>query len=131
MAMEKKNLAAGIREMRSVAKRLMAWADDLEKNSGVADPDAGAASAGDSASAPAGVAVADSGSAVGSAAPAVPTRAEVKGFLAKLCASGYSAQVKALIASYGATSLSGVSEEALGDLWNAALLIGQEDGHAG
>ena len=109
MRADKKNLAAGIREMRSVAKRLMAWADDLEKNSG------GGASAGD----------AGRGDASGDA---VPTRAEVKGLLAKLCAAGHSAQVKALIASCGVTSLSGVPEDALGDLWNAALLLeGEED----
>lgn len=126
MAMDKKNLAAGIREMRSVAKRLMAWADDLEKNGGAAEPDA-VPDVGNAVAAP----VVPAAVPAVPAAPAVPTRAEVKGFLAKLCASGYSAQVKALIASYGATSLSGVPEEALGDLWNAALLIGQEDGHAG
>ena len=28
---DKKNLAAGVKEMRSVAKRLTTWADDLEK----------------------------------------------------------------------------------------------------
>lgn len=98
MRADKKNLAAGIREMRSVAKRLMAWAEDLEKNSGDASGDA------------------------------APTRAEVKGLLAKLCAAGHSAQVKALIASCGVSSLSGVPEDALGDLWNAALLLeGEED----
>ena len=31
MAYDKKKLAAGVREMRSVAKRLTTWADDLEK----------------------------------------------------------------------------------------------------
>ena len=126
MRADKKNLAAGIREMRSVAKRLMAWADDLEKNSGTGGVEAveGAAVGSDAVAAPdvgvsAGVGIADS---------AVPTRAEVKGLLAKLCAAGHSAQVKALIASCGVTSLSGVPEDALGDLWNAALLLeGEED----
>ena len=110
MRADKKNLAAGIREMRSVAKRLMAWADDLEKNSGTGGVEA------------------VEGAAVGIADSAAPTRAEVKGLLAKLCAAGHSAQVKALIASCGVTSLSGVPEDALGDLWNAALLLeGEED----
>ena len=31
MAYDKKKLAAGVKEMRSVAKRLTTWADDLEK----------------------------------------------------------------------------------------------------
>jgi len=105
------NLAAGIKEMRSVAQRLMAWADDLEKNSAEAEKTAEPAAAPEPAA----------------SVPSVPSRTELKGFLAKLCAAGYSAQVKALIASYGAASLSGVPEEALGDLWNAALLIGPEE----
>ena len=47
MAYDKKKLAAGVKEMRSVAKRLTTWADDLEKlltseNSGV-NEDAGSA----------------------------------------------------------------------------------------
>lgn len=125
MRADKKNLAAGIREMRSVAKRLMAWAEDLEKNSGTVGVEAAEGAADrDAVAAPdvgvsAGVGIADS---------AAPTRAEVKGLLAKLCAAGHSAQVKALIASCGVTSLSGVPEDALGDLWNAALLLeGEED----
>ena len=106
MDVDKKDLAAGILEMRSVAKRLMEWADDMEK-----------------AAAPA----ADS-------APAVPTLAEVKAFLTGKCAAGYSAQVKALIASFGVSSLSEVPAEALGALMDAALLLGAEEGedlHAG
>lgn len=125
MRADKKNLAAGIREMRSVAKQLMAWADDLEKNSGTGGVEAAEEVADrDTVAAPdvgvsAGVGIADS---------AAPTRAEVKGLLAKLCAAGHSAQVKALIASCGVSSLSGVPEDALGDLWNAALLLeGEED----
>jgi uncharacterized Zn finger protein (UPF0148 family) len=45
----------------------------------------------------------------------------------KLCAAGYAPQVKALIASYGAASLSGVPAEALGDLMDAARLLGGEE----
>ena len=109
MAYDKKKLAAGVKEMRSVAKRLTTWADDLEKlltseNSEVSE-DAGCS--------------ADT--------PTPPTLAEVKNFLTKLCAAGYAPQVKALIASYGAASLSGVPAEALGDLMDAARLLGGEE----
>ena len=38
VSMDKKNLAAGVKEMRSVAKKLLAWADDLEKASAPAAP---------------------------------------------------------------------------------------------
>ena len=101
MGMDKKNLAAGIKEMRSVAKRLMDWADDLEKPAaGVSEKE--------------------------TAAPAPPTLAEAKAFLTGRCAAGYSAQVKALIASFGAASLSAVPETALGDLWEQAQLLGGE-----
>ena len=112
MAYDKKKLAAGVKEMRSVAKRLTTWADDLEKlltseNSEV-NEDAGCS--------------ADT--------PTPPTLAEVKNFLTKLCAAGYAPQVKALIASFGAASLSGVPAESLGDLFDAALLLGEEGGSA-
>lgn len=129
MRADKKNLAAGIREMRSVAKRLMAWADDLEKNSGTGGVEAvEEAAVGSDAVAAVGGAGAGAVGCGDASGDAVPTRAEVKGFLAKLCAAGHSAQVKALIASCGVTSLSGVPEDALGDLWNAALLLeGEED----
>ena len=109
MAYDKKKLAAGVKEIRSVAKRLTTWADDLEKlltseNSEV-NEDAGCS--------------ADT--------PTPPTLAEVKNFLTKLCAAGYAPQVKALIASYGAASLSGVPAEALSDLMDAARLLGGEE----
>ena len=109
MAYDKKKLAAGVREMRSVAKRLTTWADDLEKlltseNSEVSEDAGGSADT-----------------------PTPPTLAEVKNFLTKLCAAGYAPQVKALIASYGAASLSGVPAEALGDLMDAARLLGGEE----
>lgn len=106
---DKKNLAAGVKEMRSVAKRLLAWADDLEK--------AGKNEEEKEAPAP----------------KAPPKLDEVKAFLTKKCAAGYSAQVQALIASFGAKTLSGVPEGSLGALLDAALLLGEEgeDANAG
>ena len=61
--------------------------------------------------------------------------AEVKVYLTKLCAAGYSAQVKALIASFGAASLSEVPADSLDALMVAARMLGLdgngEDVHAG
>lgn len=121
---DKKNLAAGVKEMRSVAKRLLAWADDLEKagkNEEVETVKEAQAS--------------KSAETVKEApAPkASPKLDEVKAFLTKKCAAGYSAQVKALIASFGASSLSGVPAESLAALMEAAQLLGEEgeDANAG
>lgn len=112
VSIDKKNLAAGVKEMRSVAKKLLAWADDLEK----AGKKEGAEDAGCSA-----------------APVAPPTLAAVKKILSEKCAAGYSAQVQALIASFGAKTLSGVPEGSLGALLDAALLLGEEgeDANAG
>ena len=160
MGFNKKNLAAGIREMRSVARRLTAWADDLEKFGELKEEDTGQADG----SVPA---VADAPGCGPALAPAEaltddlpakaqtetvsteittesspepaptepeptppPTLSEVKAYLTKLCAAGYAPQVKALIASFGAASLSGVPAESLGDLFDAALLLGEEGGSA-
>ena len=129
-----KELSAGVAEMRSVAQRLLDWADDLErsfrKKEAVQEEAAEGAAEADAEAVPE-TRPAENLAAVDAEEPV--TRAGVKNFLTKLCASGYSAQVKALIASYGVASLSAVPEEALGELLDAALLIGgeEEDGHAG
>ena len=152
MGFNKKNLAAGIREMRSVVRRLTAWADDLEKFGGLTEEDTGQAdgSVPAVADAPDPTPAEAMTAAVLSEAPAAPmpaeaqtgpaptepepapppTLSEVKAYLTKLCAAGYAPQVKALIASFGAASLSGVPAESLGDLFDAALLLGEEGGSA-
>lgn len=127
---EKKNLAAGIREMRSVAKRLTQWADDLEKygENNPYRPDGhlplkGEACAG---TAPPEDAVLET--------PEVqaPTLAEVITFLTDVCAAGYSGQVKKLLASYGADIVSEVPEEKFGELMAKARELGEAgDGDAG
>ena len=117
-----KELRAGVEEMRSVARKLMAWASDLEK-SFQEDAPAGKPAAEVPVS---GEPVAAAVSAV--AAVPVPGRAEVKAFLTAKCAAGYSAQVKALIASFGVASLSEVPEECLPALMEAASLLGEGDG---
>lgn len=147
---DKKNLAAGVKEMRSVAKRLLAWADDLEKagkNEEV--PEDGGNPVSPDLAAPAGGG-SDHGKPVETVkeaqaskpaetvkealTPKTPPKLdEVKAFLTKKCAAGYSAQVKALIASFGASSLSGVPAESLAALMEAAQLLGEEgeDANAG
>lgn len=121
---DKKNLAAGVKEMRSVAKRLLAWADDLEK-AGKNEEDETVKEAQASKSAE---------TVKEALTPKTPPKLdEVKAFLTKKCAAGYSAQVKALIASFGASSLSGVPAESLAALMEAAQLLGEEgeDANAG
>ncbi|MBQ1364832.1 MAG: hypothetical protein ABTA22_04910 [Clostridia bacterium] len=111
MGINKRNLAAGVKEMRSVAKRLLAWADDLEKS------------------------MAQEKEAPETLKDAAPvTTEQVKAFLTEKCAAGYGARVKALIASFGASTLSEVPAESLGELLDAAMLIGEEgedEAHAG
>ena len=109
-----KDMRAGIEEMRSVAQRLLTWAEDMEKSLAADTPDL----------APEKTAV------PGEAESVVPSRTDVKVLLTKLCAAGYSAQVKALIASFGAASLSAVPEESIGELWDAAQLLGNDGGDA-
>lgn len=121
---DKKNLAAGVKEMRSVAKRLLAWADDMEKAGKNEEVETVKEA---QASKPA-------ETVKEAPAPKTPPKLdEVKAFLTKKCAAGYSAQVKALIASFGASSLSGVPAESLAALMEAAQLLGEEgeDANAG
>ena len=99
-------LRAGAAEMRSVAQKLMAWADDLEASLGrVADTEA-------------------------SAVP-VLSLPEVRSVLAEKCAAGYGTQVKALIESFGAASLREVPAEKYGELLAAVGLLGEGDMDAG
>ena len=100
-------LRAGVAEMRSVARRLMTWADDLEKS--FQDREAGKpemAAAGPVQKKPL----------------ALP---EVRTALAEKCAAGYGAQVKALIESYGAASLKDVPAEKYEELLEAAAALGE------
>ena len=142
MDVDKKDLAAAVVEMRSVAARLIVWADDLEKSvsavgqgadSSVEEPAEVVVSSDVASSA---VALAAPAVVAPAVAPAAPmSLAEVKVYLTKLCAAGYSAQVKALIASFGAASLSEVPADSLDALMVAARMLGLdgngEDVHAG
>lgn len=128
-----KSLRAGIEEMRSVAQKLMVWAADLERSFLTDAPES--AHADSAASVPASAPVAPVSAAptpaVASAVASPPTRAEVKAFLTSRCAAGYSAQVKALIASFGVSSLSEVPEGSLGSLMEAAQMLGDGEANAG
>lgn len=145
---DKKNLAAGVKEMRSVAKRLLAWADDLEKagkneevpedggnpvSPAVAAPAGGGSDHGKPAETVKEAPASKPAKTVKEApAPKTPPKLdEVKAFLTKKCAAGYSTQVKALIASFGASSLSGVPAESLAALMEAAQLLGEGEENAG
>ena len=107
------NLRAGVEEMRSVAQKLLVWADDLEKSFG---RDAPVEEAVPVAEAPESAPAADK----------PVTRAEVKSFLTTLCAKGYAAQVKDLIASFGAKTLSEVPDGSLAALMESAARLGGE-----
>ena len=124
------SLRAGVAEMRSVAQRLSQWADDLE-----------ASFQGKEASA-AEVPAAEQGSAEKkkrAAKPADPepaavkeerkalTLPEVRMVLAGKCAAGFGTQVKALIESYGASTLKEVPAEKYEELLEAVKGLGDAD----
>lgn len=138
-------LCAGVAEMRSVAQKLNQWADDLEASfrGGAGEPasDADGSPAGNEAEAP----VAEEVSAAGlrpaekkkrAAKPAGVEQAaapekgktltlpEVRAVLAEKCSKGFSAQVKALIESFGVSALRDVAPEHYGELLEAASGLG-------
>ena len=121
-------LRAGVAEMRSVASRLLSWADDLEKS--FSDPETAERKV---------EGVGDEGSGMVGSEP-VPyasmekgkmlTLPEVRALLAEKCAAGFGEQVKALIASFGASSLGGVPCERYGELVAAAEALGDGVGES-
>ena len=124
-------LRAGVAEMRSVAQRLTQWADDLEQSfrdqeTPKKEVDAGKpAPAEKKKKSAADKAVAE---------PAAVEKAgktlslpEVRAILAEKCAAGFSAQVKALIESYGVSSLKNVPAEKYEELLEAVQGLGDAD----
>ena len=128
-------LRAGVAEMRSVAQRLNQWADDLEASfqdhetpekevpasvpvqpgkRKKADGRKDAASGGEAAA--------------GKAEKKPLTLPEVRSVLAGKCAAGFSTQVKALIESYGASSLKEVPAEKYRELLEAVAGLGADTG---
>ena len=125
------SLRAGVEEMRSVAQRLNRWADDLEasfqaeeapkKEVDVGEPvpaekkkrTAAVKAAAESAAAP------EKGKTL--------TLPEVRAVLAEKCAAGFSTQVKALIESYGVSSLKNVPPERYEELLETVKGLGDTD----
>ena len=117
-----KELRTGVAEMRSVASRLLLWADDLEKSfhdsetaEGKVEGDGGESS-GSVGSEPLPDPCTEKGKTL-----SLP---EVRAILAEKCAAGFGEQVKALIASYGTSSLGSVPCERYGELVEAAEALG-------
>ena len=131
-------LRAGAVEMRSVAARLLSWADDLEasfQNKKTAEDEVeNAGTAGDQKG---------KSRSKGKSEPVNPeqvcmeqcgdnkeekkfTLPEVRAILAEKCAAGYGTQVKALIESFGVSSLGSVPAESYAELVSAANGLGGE-----
>ena len=129
-------LRAGVAEMRSVAQRLNQWADDLEASfRGQETPPAEVSAAGMVPSpgrkkAPVGktpVAEAAPEPAAAEEKKAALSLPEVRAILAEKCAKGFSTQVKALIESYGVSSLKDVPAEKYEELLEAVRGLGDAD----
>ncbi len=136
--MEKiESLRAGVAEMRSVAQRLNQWADDLEASFRDQEaperevPPAESVQPGKRKKAEEGKKSPGSTEAASTVVPeseAKPlTLPEVRAILAEKCAAGFGTQVKALIESYGASSLKGVPPEKYGELLEAVKGLGDAD----
>ena len=97
------SLRAGIGEMRSVAQRLLRWAEDMEAS--LQGETQGEAEQGAEEKKPL-------------------TLPEVRAALAEKCAAGFGAQVKGLIESYGVSSLKDVPEGKYGELLETAANLG-------
>ena len=115
------DLRAGAAEMRSLARRLTEWADELDP------PFRDQAS--DAPEVPASEPV-QPGQGRKKAKKTL-TLPEVRSILAGKCAAGFGTQVKALIESYGASSLKEVPPEKYEELLEAVAALGAGDADAG
>ena len=113
-------LRAGVDEMRSVARKLNQWADDLEASfsgndvrDSVPETDVSKVPASEPVSAP------------------PLTLPEVRSVLAEKCAEGFGPQVKALIESYGASSLKEVPADKYEELLSSVAELGDGSGSGG
>ena len=123
-------LRAGVAEMRSVARRLNEWADELEASFCDPETDAKEVSAPKPGPTEKEEGTANSAKVKPEAAPekgkafSLP---EVRAILAEKCAAGFAAQVKALIESYGASTLKEVPPDKYGELLEAVKGLGDSD----
>lgn len=127
-------LQAGVAEMRSVAQKLMDWADDLEasfqrKEAQQNETAAEQPEAGRKGKKAAPDKAADEPAAAEKKDPAL-TLPEVRAVLAEKCAAGYGTQVKALIESYGVSSLREVPAEHYAELLEQVGQLGSAGGDA-
>ena len=123
-------LRAGVAEMRSVAQRLNQWADDLEASFQDQKTYAAEVPAPEPVPAEKKKRAAKSEDTKSAAAPEKGkafTLPEVRAVLAEKCAEGFGTQVKALIESYGATSLKGVPADRYEELLEAVKGLGDAD----
>ena len=123
-------LRAGVAEMRSVAQRLNQWADDLEASFRSQEADAAEVSASEPVPAEKKKGTAKPADNEPAAAPKkgkALTLPEVRAILAEKCASGFGTQVKALIESYGASSLKEVPADRYDELLEAVKGLGDTD----
>ena len=130
MGNKREGLRSGITEMRSVAQRLNQWADDLEASFRGEEAPEQEVDAGESAVASKEEGTADQAGAEPEAAPKTGkalTLPEVRAVLAGKCAEGFGTQVKALIQSYGASTLKEVPAEKYGELLEAVKGLGDAD----
>ena len=127
---KREGLRAGIAEMRTVAQRLNQWADDLEASFRGSEAPADEVDAGKSVSAPKEEETANQAGDEPEAAKEkgkALTLPEVRVVLAGKCAEGFGAQVKALIQSYGASTLKEVPAEKYGELLESVKGLGDAD----
>ena len=125
-----KGLRAGVAEMRSVAQRLNQWADDLEASFRSAEADATEVPASEPGPAEKKKGTKNSAGTEHAAAPEkrkALTLPEVRAILAEKCAACFGTQVKALIESYGASSLKEVPAEKYEELLEAVRGLGDAD----
>ena len=123
-------LRAGVAEMRSVAQRLNQWADDLEASFQGKEADAAEVPASELGSAEKKKRTAKPAGAEPAAATEkgkTLTLPEVRAVLAGKCAAGFGTQVKALIESYGASTLKDVPAEKYEELLEAVKGLGDPD----
>ena len=127
---KREGLRAGIAEMRSVAQRLNQWADDLESSFRSQEAPEVKVDVGELVPASKEEGTADQAGAepeAASKAGKALTLPEVRAVLAGKCAEGFGTQVKALIQSYGASTLKEVPAEKYGELLEAVKGLGDAD----
>lgn len=124
------SLRAGVAEMRTVAQKLNQWADDLEAS--IRSQEVDESDVHGSEQNPVEMPNETSKEECSEKSAATEegkslTLPEVRAILAEKCAAGFGTQVKALIESYGASSLKDVPAASYGELVEAVKGLGGAD----